>query len=294
MPYPTLDPDQLRALVAIADTGSFTRAAAEVNKTQAAVSMQIRRLEATIGRRLFSKNGRMNRLTPDGEHLLEYARRIIALNNEAMAILTKPELAGHVRIGTPDDYAERFLPQIFARFARTHPMVEIEIFCESSLSLMPKVLGGDIDLAIVTHCDCDLHGQVIRRERLLWVASPRHAVHRRDPLPLAVGPITCSWRQAAIRTLDADKRAYKILYSSPSAAALSAAVLSGLAISVMPESAIRSGMTRLGPEDGFPDLPACEIAFLRAPGTPSSSVEALANHVVESLSNLDPAIAMLA
>ncbi len=293
MAYPTLDADQLKTLIAIAETGSFTRAASEVNKTQAAVSMQIRRLEETIGRRLFAKNGRQNKLTSDGEHLLEYARRIVALNNEAMAILTKPELAGHVRIGTPDDYADRFLPQIFARFARTHPLVEVDILCEASLSLLPRVMEGEIDLAIVTHCDAARHGQVIRRERLFWVTSPRHDIHERDPLPLAMGPVTCAWRQGAVQALDADRHPYRILYSSPSATALSAAVLSGLAVSVMPESAVRPGMRRLGEEDGLPELPPCDIALLRAPGAQSSSVEALAHHIIESLSNLDVSQALL-
>ncbi len=290
MPYPMLDTDQLRTFVAIADSGSFTRAASEVHKTQAAVSMQMRRLEDTIGRRLFTKNGRQNRMTADGEHLLEYARRILALNNEAMTILTEPELAGHVRIGTPDDYAERFLPGVFARFARTHPLVEVEISCQSSHSLLQRIMDGAIDLAIATHKDCGSHGEVMRRERLHWVASPRHKVEAMDVLPLAVGEMTCSWRHAATQVLDAINRPYRVLYTSPSATALSAAVMSGLAITVLPESAVRPGMRRLGDEDGFPELPACDIALLRAPGTPSSSVKAMADHIVESLANFDPAV----
>ena len=289
MPYPMLDTDQLRTFVAIADSGSFTRAADEVNKTQAAVSMQMRRLEATIGKRLFTKSGRVNRMTADGEHLLEYARRILALNNEAMTILTEPELAGHVRIGTPDDYAERFLPGVFARFARTHPLVEVEISCQSSHSLLPRVMEGSIDLAIATHKDCGSHGEVMRRERLHWVAAPRHKVEDMDILPLAVGETTCSWRHAATQALDAINRPYRVLYTSPSATALCAAVMSGLAITVLPESAVRPGMRRLAAEDGFPELPRCDIALLRAPGQPSSSVKAMADHIVASLANFEPA-----
>lgn len=289
MALPSLDTDQLRTLVAIADTGNFTRAAEEVNKTQAAVSMQMRRLEDTVGRPLFVKNGRVNRLTPDGEHLLEYARRIISLSNEAMTVFTEPELAGHVRIGTPDDYAERFLPGIFARFARTHPLVEVEIICQASYVLLERIQNREIDLAIATHGDCGSHGDVIRREKLCWVGSPRHKAEERDVLPIAAGPATCSWRQSAARALDAANRPYRILYTSPSATALSAAVMSGLAITVLPESAVRPGMRRLGTEDGFPELPICDIALMRAEGSNSSSVDALAAHVVENLANLDPA-----
>lgn len=106
-------------------------------------------------------------------------------------------------------------------------------------------------------------------------------------LPLAAGESTCSWRVAAARALDAINRPYRILYTSPSATALSAAVLSGLAITVLPESGVRPGMRRLGEEDGFPELPNCDIALLRASGSNSSSVDALATHVMESLANLD-------
>lgn len=291
MPVHTLDTDQLKTLVTIADVGSFTRAASQVNKTQAAVSMQMRRLEETVGRPLFAKNGRQNVLTVDGEHLLEYARRIITLNNEAMTVFTKPELAGHVRIGTPDDYAERFLPGIFALFARTHPLVEVEIMCQGSSMLFKMVQDGDLDLAIATHSDCGMHGEVIRREKLCWIGSPRHKVEEREVLPLAVGPTTCGWRLSAAKALDAANRPYKILYTSPSATALTAAVMSGLALTVLPESAVRPGMRRLGEDDGFPDLPHCDIALLRATNATSSSVEALASHIIESLANLDPSAA---
>lgn len=289
MPQPSLDTDQLRTLVAIAETGSFTRAASEVNKTQSAVSMQMKRLEESVGRPLFTKTGRMNQLTADGEHLLEYARRIVTLNNEALAVLTEPELEGYVRIGTPDDYAQRFLPTIFAAFARTHPLVEIEISCEGSSRLFERIDCGDIDLAIVTYGDAGSVGEVVRRERLLWVASPRHRVERRDVIPLALGPTTCCWRGAAVKALDAVNKPHRILYSSPSAAALSAAVTSGLALSVFPESAIRPNMRLLGRNEGFPELPDCEIALIRAPNANSSSVDALAEHVVASLTDMNPA-----
>ena len=287
MASPLLDAEQLRTLVAIADTGSFPRAAEEVNKTQAAVSMQMRRLEEIVGRKLFVKNGRQNQLTGDGEHLLEYARRIITLNNEAMSILAEPELAGHVRIGTPDDYAERFLPGIFARFARTHPLVEVEILCQGSHSLMELINRGELDLAIATHSDCGVHGEVIRRERLCWVGSPRHRLEEREVLPLAAGPSSCSWRHSATRALDELNRPYRVLYTSPSATAVVAAVMSGLAVTVLPESAVRPGMRRLSTDEGYPDLPYCDIALLRAAGSTSSSVDALATHVEDSLSNLD-------
>ena len=130
-----LDLDQLQTFVAIADAGSFTRAADEVHRTQSAVSMQMRRLEERIGKPLFQKDGRTNRLTEEGERLLSYARRMLRLNRETLAAFDDTSLEGQVRIGTPDDYADRFLPEIMGRFARSNPRVELSVICEPTANL---------------------------------------------------------------------------------------------------------------------------------------------------------------
>ena len=124
-----LDPDLLRTFVTIVDAGGFTQAAKQVHRTQSAVSMQVRRLEETLDRVLFERDGRGVRLAPDGEALLGYARRLLKLHDEAVAALTRPDLFGLVRIGTPDDYVDRFLPEILARFARAFPRVQVEVNC---------------------------------------------------------------------------------------------------------------------------------------------------------------------
>jgi DNA-binding transcriptional LysR family regulator len=127
-----LDIDQLHTFVAIIDTGSFTKAADRVFKTQSAVSMQMRRLEERIGKQLFMpRTGAAISLTAEGEKLLNYARRIIRLNNEAIAAFDDNRLEGTLRIGTPDDYADRYMPEIIGRFAKTHPNVELYIVCEN-------------------------------------------------------------------------------------------------------------------------------------------------------------------
>ena len=106
-----LDADQLKTFVAIADTGSFTRAAEIVFKTQSAVSMQMKRLEERVGRPLFGRDGRHAKLTEDGERLLDYARRIVRLNLECVASFADADLKGRIRLGVPDDYADRYLPE---------------------------------------------------------------------------------------------------------------------------------------------------------------------------------------
>ncbi len=285
-----LDIDQLRSFIAIADTGTFTRAAESIHKTQSAVSMQIKKLEETVGRSLFERDGRASRLTDEGERLLDYARRIVRLSNEALASFAETELAGRVRLGLPDDYAERYLPEILARFSQSNPRVEVTVVCEPTPMLMERIAHADLDLAIITHVSSrGSSAAVIRRERLLWVTSARHAVHEQTPLPLALGRTFCTWRQAATAALDGRSKPYRVLYSSWNSTAVGAAVLSGLAVSVLPESALRSGMRVLGPADDFPTLPSCKIALVRNRADTSPLCEALAGHIVSSLDNLSAA-----
>ncbi|MBN9271756.1 MAG: LysR family transcriptional regulator, partial [Mesorhizobium sp.] len=148
-----LDLDQLQTFIAIADTGSFTRAAEEVHRTQSAVSMQMRRLEERIGKPLFEKDGRLNKLSEEGDRLLAYARRMMVLNRETLAAFDDKRLEGTIRIGTPDDYADRFLPEIMARFARSNPHVELTVVCEPAPGLVEHIKRGNLDLALVTHND---------------------------------------------------------------------------------------------------------------------------------------------
>jgi DNA-binding transcriptional LysR family regulator len=286
-----LDIDQLKTFVAIAETGSFTRAAEVVHKTPSAVSMQMKRLEERIGRPIFERDGRASRLTNEGERLLDYARRIVKLSAEAVSSISKAGLSGGVKLGVPDDYADRYLPEIMARFSRSHPDVELTVQCEPTIELDRLIDRGDLDLAIVTHDAASRPSEVIRRERMLWVSSSRHAVHQEVPLPLALTrPIgterECPWRRAALPVLEGLGRPYRILYTSRNSSALGAAVLAGLAVSVFPESALRPGMRVLGPSDGFPALPSFDIGLLRNPHETSELAEALAMHIVQGLDNL--------
>jgi DNA-binding transcriptional LysR family regulator len=280
---PNLDVDQLKTFLAIADLGNFTRAAEEVNKTQSAVSMQMKRLEEVIGRPLFARDGRGSRFTSDGERLIEYARRIVALSNETVSAFTQPEINGTVRLGTPDDYADVFLPEVLARFSRTHPQVTVDVECFSSSILVERTQHGEMDLAIVSCGAHELYGEVLRKEELVWVTSSRHDLHLRDELPLAVSHITCSWRKIVTNSLDQIGRKYRVAYSSPNSATLNAAVLQGLAIAALPQFCIKPGMRMLTAADGFPPLSSFAISLMLKPGKPSAAAAALAAHVKDAL-----------
>ena len=281
-----LDLDQLQTFISIADTGSFTRAAEEVHRTQSAVSMQMRRLEERIGKQLFEKDGRTNKLTEEGDKLLSYARRLIFLNRETLAAFDDQRLEGTIRIGTPDDYADRFLPEIMARFSRSNPRVELTVICEPTPGLVEHIKRGNLDLALVTHNDTRGQSEVVRREPLLWVTSANHATHEQEILPMAFGRPNCIGRRAAVDVLDHQNRDYRVLFSSFSATVITAAVLSGLAVSVLPECALRPGMRVLGEADGFGTLPDCRIGIMRGQTSQPEIVAALARHIAESLDNI--------
>ena len=279
-----LDVDLLKTFKALAETGSFTRAAGEVGRTQSAVSMQMRRLEEIAGRPLIARDGKVNRLTPDGVTMLDYARRIIRLNDEAVMSFNRPELVGRVRLGTPDDYADRVLPEVLARFARTHPQIQVDVECLSSPSLGGLVAARELDLALVS-CTPDIDPQrveIVRSERLLWVTSSRHDVHREAVLPVALSHAGCSWRQLALDALEQAGRRYRIAYASANSIAISAAVLADLAVAAIPAIVLRPGMRVLGAGDGLPGLGTFDIGLIRSSDI-SSAGEALARHLADAV-----------
>jgi DNA-binding transcriptional LysR family regulator len=284
-----IDIDQLRTFIAIVEAGSFTKAADIVHKTQSAVSMQMKRLEERLDRPVFARDGRASKLTEDGERLLDYARRIVKLNLEALAAFSDAELTGRARLGVPDDYADRYLPEIMARFSRAYPSVELTVICEPSVDLLERIDANELDLAIITTTESQRPVETFRRERLLWVTSNRHPTHREDPLPLALGRPSCGWRRIALECLETTRRPHRILYTTSNAGAVAAAVLAGLAVSVLPESGLRPGMRVLNPADGFPELPFCRIGLVRNQHEASALADALAEHIVSSLDNLSEA-----
>ncbi len=284
-----MDVDQLRTFIAIVETGSFTKAAEVVHKTQSAVSMQMKRLEERLDRAIFARDGRASKLTEDGERLLDYARRIVKLNIEALSAFDDAEFTGRVRLGLPDDYADRYLPEIMARFSRAYPNVELTIMCEPSIELTERIDSNELDLAIITNCETSRASETFRRERLLWVTSNRHSIHLSEPLPLALGRPSCGWRRAAIECLETIGRPHHVLYTSANSGAVAAAVLAGMAVSVFPESGLRPGMRVLNPSDGFAELPSCRIGLIRNPHESSALADALAEHIISSLDNLSEA-----
>ena len=286
---PTLDIDLLRSLVAFADSGSFTKAAGVIGRTQSAVSMQMKRLEEMVGKPLFARDGRDLTLTHDGERMVGYARRMLKLHEEAVASFAEPMLTGTVRVGIPDDYAVMVLPILFSRFAESYPGIHLEVHCDSSEALYPGIKSGALDLAVLTEHDNAAGGSVLRQEPVVWATSRQHLTHRLDPLPMAVFPVPCIFRKWAMDELDARGRPYRVAYSSRSMTAISVAVSAGLAVAPIARSSMNSEMRVLTEADGFPPLPEVRISLFRASNAADPAINRLIDHIVQSFHQELPA-----
>jgi DNA-binding transcriptional LysR family regulator len=277
-----LDPDLLKVFVIVAERGGFTRAAVALNRTQSAVSMQIKRLEEGVGAPLFQRDGRRVRLSSAGEALLGYARRMLALNEEAVGAVRQREVAGSVRFGCIDDYAARVLPAILAKFWTEHPGVLVELETGLTSHLLERI-ETDFDLVLGMQPAGLGRGRTICRDSAVWAASAEHDVHRLDPLPLALYREGCLFRRWATTALDGAGRRWRCAYVSPSLATVEAAVESGLAVSVFKRSTVSPRLRRLGARDGFPRLPDIEITLNVPTRAVSRQSEALAEHLTRSL-----------
>ena len=255
--------DWLKCFVAVVDTGSLSSAAGEVFRSQSAVSMQLKKLEDAVGHHLLERSSRKLQLTPEGQTLLGYARRMLDLQTEAQQALNHQPLTGCVRLGVPDDYAQSYLTPVLRRFALRHASVEIELNCEQSTALIPRVAQGELDLALVSR-DHARRGIVLFHEPMVWVGSPQFELWRRDPLPIAVYESASLARRGAIHALAQQGRSYKIVYNSSSLAGQIAAVESGLAVAVFTQCSAPAHLQQLGVEHGLGPLAPMEVAVYRS------------------------------
>src|SRR5262249_29821437 len=261
-----LDIDLLRSFVSVVDAGGFTRAGERVHRTQSTVSQQIKRLEDTFGRPLLHRNGKRVALTEEGERLLSYARRILALTEEAHQVVAQSAGEGVVRLGLPEDFAASRLAQVLARFARSRRGARLDVRCDLSVRLRDDLDRGELDLILFKRDASERGGIACWPERLSWIASRRRELDvRRDPVPLVVFPQGCLYRNRAIHALEAAGRAWYIAYTSPNFYGIQAAVSVGLGISILPQAAILADHRVLGAKEGFARVPNTELALLAAP-----------------------------
>lgn len=275
--------DWLNCFVATVDAGSLSSAAAEIHRSQSAVSMQLKKLEAAVGHRLLERDARQLSLTHEGQTLLGYARRMLDLQAEAQAALREEDITGLIRLGVPDDYASKYLTPALKRFAPRHGGVEIQLDCEQSTSLIPRVARGDLDLALVSR-DHARRGTLLFHEPMVWVGSPQFEVWRRDPLPIAVYEEASLGRRSAINSLALQGRPYKIVYNSSNLAGQIAAVESGIAVAVLTQCSVPAHLQLLGAEQGLGPLEPMEVAVYRSQASKGNkAVDSLQRLLVQTL-----------
>jgi len=278
-----LQTDWLKCFVAVVDAGSLTAAGPELHRSQSAVSMQLKKLEAAVGCRLLERGARQLQLTDEGQTLLGYARRMLDLQAEAKAALQGEPLSGLVRLGVPDDYASRYMTPVLKRFAPRHGGVEIQLDCEQSTSLIPRVASGDLDLALVSR-DHARRGTLLFHEPMVWVGSPQFDIWKRTPLPIAVYEPESLGRRSALQSLAVQGRPYKVVYNSSSLAGQIAAVESGLAVAVVTQCSAPAHLQILGAEHGLGPLAPMEVAVYRSPASKhAKAVDHLHRMLVQTL-----------
>ncbi|WP_448952662.1 LysR substrate-binding domain-containing protein [Labrys neptuniae] len=298
MRFVNFDIDILRSFVTGMELGSYARAADHLGRSTSAVSAQLKKLEEQAGVALFRKAGRGLALTEAGETLLTYARRLLALNDEAVAALGDADLAGHVRFGVQEDLGETLLPDILGRFARAHPRTRIEARLARNADLLRRIASAELDLAIAwgdhsREAPAGITGEHLADIAMRWI-GPKHGLPglgagglyltREEPLPLVMFESPCLFRSVATELLDRAGIPWRIAMTSTSLAGLWAAISSGLGITLRTEIGLPGHLAMLGKESGLPTrLPTLPLLLHRTQAQHNPATDRLSEIMRESL-----------
>jgi len=260
------DLELLRSFVSVVDAGGFTRAGERVHRTQSTVSQQIKRLEEDVGQPLLVRSGKDVTPTETGERLLSYARRLLALAEEARDIVSRPGNEGAIRLGVPEDFAAYRLAKLLAAFARSHPGLRLDVRADQSANLKRDLQRGELDLALFKRSADEKGGIAVWPERVHWVTSKTHPRDTRTgSVPLIGFPVGCLYRAGAIHALESAGRAWHMAYTSTNLAGIQAAVAAGMGLSILSEMAIQADHRVLTAKDGFAPIDRTEVALVAAP-----------------------------
>ena len=288
---PVLELDVLKTFIAIADTGNFTTAAEAVFRTPSAVSMQIKKLEETLGTCLFKRDARSVSLTHNGEILLSYAKRMMVLNNEAVSRFISPDMNGIVRLGAPDDIGELMLPGILKHLSDTWPSLAIEVTIDSSGNLHKAIDDGRLDLALYNFLGAVRANpaEKVMAEQLVWVGKKHGQAHLKTPLPISVWDSGCIWRSRALDELTKSGKEFRIAYYCGSHMGQSAAIRADIAIAPLAKFLVQDDMVILGEREGLPDLGTYDIGLAVREGADAPAI-AVADYVRAVLGDLQVGI----
>jgi DNA-binding transcriptional LysR family regulator len=279
----SLDIDQLRTFLAVVERESFAAAADEVLRTQSAVSQQMQRLEAQLGRRLFQRVGRYKQLTPDGLQLVDYAKRLVTLNDEAWAAMRSTQIHGELRLGAPHDITDSILPNLLAHFSKLHPGLRIAIHMGRSPHLLAALRQGDIDMTVAGLETPQLRQISLRTSPIVWMCAARYRHDPNQPLPLIVAAESSQFRRIAIDHLDRAGIPWRITYTSPTVVGVRAAVRAGLGVTARSIEMLGNDLRVMGDAEGLPRLPDVSFRLYLSPVSTNSA----AQRIFDSLGELN-------
>lgn len=280
------DIDCLRTFLLVADSLSFSRAADHVGRSQSTVSQQINKLEQQIGKRLLERRkGRVVELTSEGRKLLQYARRILQLNDEAHASMSDDALSGSVHLGVPLDFFGRDFTAWLTAFKKLHPMVALEVEANQSENLLKRSLRSEFDLAFFKQDSGAKHGIVALREQLVWVSSENFVPDTDESVPLIVFPKGCAYRRCAIKALEEQRRQWHLTFVSPSFECLRSATVEGMGITVLARALVTPPLRVISHSLRLPQLPVIELAYTQGRRSNSRVISELADYLTDSLVN---------
>ncbi|MEL7469838.1 MAG: LysR family transcriptional regulator [Pseudomonadota bacterium] len=283
-PSASLDVDVLRSFIAIVEGGSIAAAADRVGRTAGAVSMQVKKLEDMLGRSLFERTRQGMLLTAEGDRLLDYARRMVELNREAMQAFSEPELDGTVSVGIVDSFKGERLAEVLGNFACCYSKATVNVAMSNTVNLVPDLDAGKYDVIMMTPGGA--HAQrdgdiVVHEEPLVWIAREGGRAMRARPVPISVADNGCAWRKLAMDSLAGADVATRVAYISDHDSGQLAAVQADLAVAPMPRSYLQPGMVELGKRDGYPKLGNARLVMRISEGA-SGTARALAARIAES------------
>ena len=260
------DPALLRAFVAVKEAGGFTRAAQRLNLTQSAISHQIRRLEEQVGRQLLFRTTRALTLTEDGEDFLQYAEKILDTLDTMSRRFRPSPVSSVVRFGVLENFLGDRLAVLLRQYGRAFPSVRLDVSVGMNLDLMPMIKAGELDLAVVMLAPESKEGTPLRRTQFVWAAADTFDIPAGESLPFAFFPSPCINRQVGTASLEGRDVPWHVVFTSQSQQGIRAAVLAGLAVTVLAREDVEPGMKILDGQYGLPPLSKADFSLVWSAG----------------------------
>lgn len=278
MPH-NLDIALLRAFLAVVDTGGMTSASRILNLTQAAISLQIKRLEDQFGCELFERDRKGLKLTASGQRLVVQARRMVRNNDEVWSAMNEAEFEGEIRLGMPSDFVRCFGAPILKQFDQAWPRVRVSLVCDTTQPLLERLDKGDLDLTFAVEKKCGHNGETLLSDPLVWVGARGGQAFERDPLPLSTDDETCAIRPYALKALADAGRAWRWVCEDRNFDSVLATLEADIAVAPLLASTVPAGFEILGERHGMPPLLNFWINLYQPHAGPSRLSQELAAHI---------------